>query len=338
MLHGKSLHLEADAPDQAVIAKLKALASVPRWRILQYLSEEGRTVGQIARMLDMPASTAAVQIKILEAAGFLRTELQPASRGLQKICFRTYDGLTLQLRSAPATPSMSTEITMPVGAYTGFSVTPTCGLASASSLIGFLDDPVSFYEPQRVEAGLLWFRSGYVEYTFPNRYQKNTSLTSVLVSMEICSEAPLHNSDWPSDITLWINDVEIGTWTCPGDFGGQRGRLTPQWWDSKDSQYGVLKRWLVTADGAFIDGQPLSKVPVQDLEIEKHPVVSVRVGVKPDAYHVGGLNLFGASFGNYPQDITLRLEHDKSARPAGNPNSKPHSSLRERAGKEVAQH
>jgi predicted transcriptional regulator len=35
----------------------------------------------------------------------------------------------------------------------------------------------------------------------------------------------------------------------------------------------------------------------------------VRLGVKPDALHVGGLNLFGRSFGNYPQDLTLRLEY-----------------------------
>ena len=58
---------------------------------------------------------------------------------------------------------------MPIGAYTSFVALPTCGLASESSLIGYLDDPLSFYEPERVQAGLIWFRSGFLEYSFPNR-------------------------------------------------------------------------------------------------------------------------------------------------------------------------
>lgn len=310
MLHGKSLHIDTDSSEEALVSRLKALASLPRWRILQVLSEGSRTVVEVSQDLDMPLSTAAAQIKILEDAGFVRTELQPASHGLQKVCFRTYDSLLLQLPYMPSQKGNSIEMSMPVGAYTRFEVAATCGLASPTSLIGYLDDPLSFYEPKRVEAGLLWFRSGYVEYTFPNRLQKSVRLNSIVVSAEICSEAPLHNDNWPSDVTLWINDVEIGTWTCPGDFGGQRGRLTPEWWDSKDSQFGVLKRWTVNSEGAFIDGYPLSKVTLHGLEVTGQPMIKMRLGVKADARHVGGLNIFGSTFGNYPQDLTLRLEHD----------------------------
>ena len=35
----------------------------------------------------------------------------------------------------------------------------------------------------------------------------------------------------------------------------------------------------------------------------------VRLGVKPDAAHVGGLNIFGKSFGNHAQDIVLKLNY-----------------------------
>jgi predicted transcriptional regulator len=317
-MHGKSLHVDADSAEEMIVLLLKALASGPRWRILQALSEGSRTVMEVSQALDMPLSTAAAQIKTLEDAGFVRTELQPASHGLQKVCFRTYDSLMLQLPYLASETSNSMEISMPVGAYTRFEVTPTCGLASPTALIGYLDDPISFYEPGRVEAGLLWFRSGYVEYTFPNRLQKSSTLTSIVASMELCSEAPLHNDNWPSDITLWLNGVEIGTWTCPGDFGGQRGRLTPEWWDSKDSQYGVLKRWMVNSEGSFIDGYPLSRVSVQDLRIEDSPVITLRMGVKHNAHHAGGLNLFGATFGNYPQDITLRIEQVRAAHTGNN--------------------
>lgn len=308
-VRGKTLKLEANVSEEERIRALKALASLPRWRILEALSEGGRSVNEVAQALDMPPSTAAAQIKILEAAKFLHTELLPASHGLQKVCTRTYDGLLVELPHTSLTRSNSIELAMPVGAYTAFQAAPTCGLASATGLIGFLDDPLSFYEPERINAGLIWFRSGYLEYSFPNRVPASTSPKSLLLSAEVCSEAPLSNADWPSDITLWINGCEVGTWTCPGDFGGQRGQLTPEWWSSNDSQYGVLKRWLVSDEGSFIDGHPLSDVTLEQLGLGKGNVITVRLGVRPDALHPGGLNLFGHAFGNYPQDLTLRLDY-----------------------------
>jgi len=317
MLHGKTLHMDSNVTEEQIVTVLKAVASVPRWRILQYLTDGAHTINEVAQHLNMPVSTVAAQIKILEDAGILHTELRAASHGLQKVCTRTYDNLIVQLPFQPEVLSNSVEVAMPVGAYTRFEVTPTCGLAGESGLIGYLDDPISFYEPGRVQAGLIWFRSGCLEYSFPNRLPTSAALLSIQVSMEICSEAPLHNNNWPSDVTFWINDREVGTWTCPGDFGGERGRLTPAWWDSKDSQYGLLKRWLVNKDGAFIDGYPLSPLTLRDLDLENQPVITVRLGVKPDALHVGGLNLFGRTFGNYPQDLTLRLEYVPGQR-AGN--------------------
>jgi predicted transcriptional regulator len=309
MLHGKTLHLAAvDAPE-TMVTTLKALASVPRWQILQRLAEGTSSISDVAAALALPASTVAAHIKILEEAGFIHTELQPATHGLQKVCSRTYDNVVVQLPYQPTSDSHVAEVSMPVGAYVHCEVQPTCGLANSTSLIGHLDDPFSFYEPERIHAGLIWFRSGYVEYHIPNRLPPSASPLSLQIAMEICSEAPLHNHHRPSDITLWINGHEIGTWTCPGDFGGQRGQLTPSWWDSKDTQYGLLKRWLITSDGTFIDGHPLSAFKLNDLALADHRLISVRLGVKPDALHVGGINLFGHAFGNYPQDVTLRLEY-----------------------------
>lgn len=317
MLHGKTLHIASNDSVEVTVAALKALASGPRWRILQLLAEGGHTINEVAEALSVPPSTAAAHIKVLEDAGLIHTELEAASHGLQKVCTRTYDNVIVELPTQVSAPTTVVEVTMPIGAYTNFDVKPTCGLASSTSLIGYLDDPLSFYEPDHIRAGLLWFRSGFLEYTFPNRLPESASLVSVQLSMEICSEAPLHHTNWPSDITLTINDCEIGTWTCPSDFGGQRGALTPSWWDDKDSQYGLLKRWLVTREGAFIDGLPLSKLNVGALGIDRGRLIRVRLGVKPDALHVGGLNIFGHSFGNYPQDIVLRLEYTPGQRETG---------------------
>lgn len=309
MLHGKTLYLDAKVAEEQIITVLKALASLPRWRIVQFLAGGGHSVNDMAEALQMPPSTIAAQIKILEEAGIIHTDLQAASHGLQKICTRTYDNVVAEFASRPATTANTVEVAMPIGAYTSFEATPTCGLVSETGMIGYLDDPLSFYEPERVQAGLIWLRSGYLEWIFPNRLPHGATPSSLQVSMEICSEAPLHNDDWPSDITLWINGQEIGTWTSPGDFGGQRGWLTPAWWDSNDTQYGLLKRWTVTTDGAFLDGHSLSPLTIADLGLTAQRLITVRLGVRPEALHMGGLNLFGRGFGNYPQDLVLRLEY-----------------------------
>src|SRR6266511_6431801 len=104
---------------------------------------------------------------------------------------------------------------LPIGAYSAFEVTPTCGLASSSGLIGYLDDPNAFYEPERIGAQLLWFRSGFVEYLFPDRVPPGATVVSAQLTAEVSSEAPLHDLYWPSDISVWINGIHLGEWTCP---------------------------------------------------------------------------------------------------------------------------
>lgn len=318
MVQGKTFHLEATASPEAAVAVFKALASTPRWRILQYLAGGERSINAIADALGLPTSTVAAHIKILEAATLVSTDLMAAAHGLQKVCTRTYDNVFVQLPIQASAPSNVVEVAMPIGAYTAFDVEATCGLTSPTSLIGYVDDPLCFYEPERVNAGLLWFHAGYVEYMFPNRLPAGARLLSLQLSMEICSESPFYKADHPSDITVWVNGHEIGTWTSPSDFGGRRGALTPDWWGTNETQYGLLKRWIVNHGGAQIDGYPLSAITLNDLQIEKQRVIAVRLGVKRDALHVGGVNLFGRSFGNYPQDLVLRLEYAPGRRNGDN--------------------
>ncbi len=311
LMSGKTLHLEMAGSEGEAAVVMRALGHPTRVAILRYLGDRIVPVNQIAQDLELPQSTANMHVTILERAGLIQTELQPARRGLQKICVRRYDELIVSLHEErPATPVVA--VTMPVGAYSDFQVGPSCGLASATGLIGLLDDPQSFYEPDRIGAQLLWFRVGYVDYLFPNRVPVGSKVTSLQVSAEICSEAPLSDPDWPSDITVWVNNVELGTWTSPADFGGQRGRLTPPWWEDKDTQFGLLKRWRVGPNGTTIDGVALSGVRLEGLGLRHGEPIRIRIGVRPDAENVGGLNLFGREFGNYPQDLELRIEYARA--------------------------
>jgi predicted transcriptional regulator len=301
------LTLDASTDNPEVERALKALDSLNRLRILRFLANRTSSVNDIAAALDLPPSTAALHVETLEEAGLIRTELEPASRGLRKICFRIFDKIVLDLPTVARVGEQVIEMNMPVGAFVDCQAVPTCGLVSETRVIGLFDDPASFYEPGRVDAQLLWFHQGFLEYRFPNRLPANAQPDSLRLSMEVCSEAPLYNLDWPSDITVWVNDVEIGTWTSPADFGGERGRLTPEWWSLRNTQFGLMKVWHVNQRATEIDGMRVSGVSVPDLKLAERPFVAVRIGVKPDAQHVGGLNLFGSRFGNYPQDLVLRI-------------------------------
>jgi Predicted transcriptional regulator len=119
----------------------------------------------------------------------------------------------------------------------------------------------------------------------------------------------MHHDDWPSDVTVTINGVDLGIWTSPADFGGQRGLLTPSWWDTRNSQFGLLKEWRVTDQGTWIDGVQISGVTLDDLALAERRTIDVRIGVDPNARHVGGVNLFGSRFGNYPEDLTLTIAY-----------------------------
>jgi predicted transcriptional regulator len=306
-LSGRVLVIDLSHATDEVEQILKGLASDKRIEILRYLAGHSCSVNEIAEALDLPASTATMHINLLEKAGLIRTDLKPASRGLQKICYRLYDQIVMALPGGERASENTVDISMPIGAYVDCRVSPTCGLASETGIIGQFDDPDTFYDPERFRAQLLWFKQGYVEYRFPNRLPPNSLLESIQISLELSSEAPLHNDDWPSDITMWMNDVEVGTWTSPGDFGGERGNLTPPWWEEWNSQYGLLKMWKVTPEGAYVDGMQVSSVTVDELNIGSGGFISMRIGIKENAARIGGVNIFGRHFGNYPQDIVMRL-------------------------------
>ena len=295
------------------IKKIKALASEPRLEMLRLTREKTLNINEIAEELKLPQSTVATHISILEDAGLIFTESVKAKKGNQKLCRPSFRDILIQFPEKQDGQKNYTEIEMPIGIFTDCKVTAPCGLCSAEKIIGLLDIPDSFLNPDRMKAGLLWCGSGSFEYKFPNNTMYDPKKLSKLeLSMELSSETPGTNANWPSDITVWINKVEIGTWISPGDYGDKRGRYTPLWWKLEGSQYGLLKHFAVTAEGSFVDGVKMSDVRLDDLKIGEHHSIRVKVGVKDDAEHVGGMNIFGKGFGNYDQGIILRSYFDQN--------------------------
>ncbi len=206
---------------------LHGLASPVRLRILKFLHGTGPSnVNAISEALSLPQSTVATNIQVLENAGLVATRTFRRARGSQKICSFRFEEIVLHFSRGDISLRNAIEVSMPIGLYTACAVTAPCGLCSTERVLGLLDVPDSFLQPERMQAALLWFGRGYVEYKFPNNaHSRRLRIATISFSMELSSEVPGTNTNWPSDISLWVNDIRLGVWTSSGRLRRQARRL-----------------------------------------------------------------------------------------------------------------
>lgn len=287
----------------------EALASEVRLNMLDRLAERPMNVKELAQSLGVSSAIMTMHVRKLEQAGLIRTRMVRKDGGTHKLCSLAVDEIRIALPNAEAARRPYHEASVPVGHFTAFDVRPTCGIATRDKVIGQYDDPRYFLEPERMHAGILWFRQGFVEYKIPNYLLPSQRAVELELSLELCSEAPGTADHWPSDITFSLNGVRLGCWTSPGDFGSARGRYTPDWWSDGVNQFGLLKVVRVTRSATYIDGQRMSDVGLDEIGTDRN-VWTLRLAVEEDAVHVGGLTLFGQGFGNYDQDIVFRVYYE----------------------------
>ena len=285
----------------------KALGSDTRIQILNILLEnEQMSMNQLATELNISNGALTGHIKKLEECGLIN--ISNESAGNQKMCSVTQDRIIVDIKK-PIDYKNVFETEIKVGQFSRHQVWPTCGIATSESLIGEFDDIRYFNHPDRFTANILWFTKGYVEYTIPNLIPSNQRITQLSISAELSSEAPGIDNNWPSDISFYINDTKIGMWTSPGDFGDVHGMFTPQWWPQNWNQYGLLKLLVINDYGTYIDGLKISDVSTLSLHLDYSSDIRLRLAVENDSEHVGGITLYGKSFGNYDQDIRVAINY-----------------------------
>ena len=149
--------------DKSVV---KAISSQPRIHLLRELVRTpGVNINALAAASGMPQSSVSAHIQVLEDAGLVRTEVHRAKKGSQKVTFAVYDEVILAFRPAEEKIQPNRiEVSMPLGLYTNSVVTGPCGICSTEGIIGLLDVPETFMDPERMKTALLWFTSGFVEY------------------------------------------------------------------------------------------------------------------------------------------------------------------------------
>ena len=288
----------------------KALGSDVRVQILKLLLENDHlSINQLASHLNLSNGALTGHIKKLEESGLISTSNESASHGNSKICSVIQDKIVIEIeKPVDLTNAITTDIR--VGQFSKYDICPTCGLANSTSVIGEIDDARYFSHPDHFNADILWFTKGYVEYSLPNLIPSNNVITQISISFEISSEAPGIDNNWPSDISFFLNGKKLGMWTSPGDFGGDiRGMFTPDWFPPNWNQYGLLKLLVINKHGTFIDGLQISDLTIKDLALEQGAPLDFRIAVEDDAAHIGGVTLFGKTFGNYGQDIRVSINY-----------------------------
>jgi hypothetical protein len=113
--------------------------------------------------------------------------------------------------------------------------------------------------------------------------------------------------EWPTDVTVSVAGVPLQSVSIASDFADAKG---------------VLSHVAARHHGSYgkmvnleLEGEALAALKAA---IDRNRTVTIRFAVAPDAAHVGGLALYGATMGQWPSDPTLLFTlAPGTARPAG---------------------
>lgn len=306
-------YLEFDLTDMSQnndIAMLgRALSSPIRLEIMRLLIKKPLLVSEISHILGLQLSSASFHLKALEDANLITSHYSTKGKNsLKYYSYSTHKKIILKTRKLKNDEVVTPPYTfyMNIGDFVDASFGSLCGMASDTmQFMG--NSPEDAFLNERHNAQIIWnSKAGYLSYAFPNSYSVNKNLESLEFSLEICSEAYGYNHNFPSDITFSINNVELYTWTCQGDYGDHYGKYTPSWWFIESTKYGDLVSISIRKDGVYFNGKIVNKdVTLSKLNLSNGNKTNFKIEVKEDARHCGGFNVFGEKFGNYNQPIKM---------------------------------
>lgn len=301
-----------DANEISLIGR--ALSSPIRIEILRLLNKKPMLASEISEELCIQVSSALVHLKILKDAELINVET--SKKGKRTINWYSYavPKLIIMTRVNPEPQKDKAPViySINIGDFIDAEFSPSCGFASESQQLNE-SSPHTMFSPEKRNAQIIWNKhAGYLTYAIPNEYADSKKLKSISFSMELCAETNGYNNDYPSDITFYINDVELCTWTCPGDFGDRYGTFTPPWWFIESTKYGLLTTVGVQNDGVYLNQMLVNKhVKLTDLNLKSGNKTTFKICVKENAKYCGGFNIFGEKFGDYNQAIVFTALYER---------------------------
>lgn len=317
----ETIHVEGDAvsmgalafdiqdPDDSerIVRFGKALGSPVRVAILQALQKKMMNYSELSRLLDLPVGTIAFHIQMLQDADLVTVGNYPEHKGHIRWCSYKYSAAFLRVRGASNRKSKSVStykigigdysLFEPFGDEWGFAFKDLSIYAGVKE--GFP------YPPNRSDIRLLWCAGGRIEYPVPTQLFQNKKIKEVRISLEISSYTVGYNRHYPSEIIYTLNGVELCSDVSQGDYGDRYGLITPAAWNVESSKYGVLKTITVRSDGVYLNEALVNKKADLSVFDSAENTLFFKIENKSDGRHPGGFNLFGETFGDYPQAINI---------------------------------
>lgn len=293
-----------------IVILCNALGNAKRLSILQELNKPPFTlsVSELTKRLNMPTSTLMHHLQILSDASLVHYRYQNSPNGAIRIYGRSLRGADLRFYHIHKDDNKNRKCdiqSLRVGQFINYEG-DTFSFVTATKMYDFLGS--NCFSPYRFDAELVYSPFGIIEYYFDNITALEHNVDALTFSLEICSEAPYFDNNYKSEITFWINNKEVGTHICNGDYGDRRGKLNPDWWRDTNTQYGKIVTVSVDTKGVHIDGLLVNdKVKIDDLNLSHDNKISFKFGNKKTATYPGGFNVFGKGFGDHAQDIVLQL-------------------------------
>ena len=307
-----------DSKDTTNITTLgRALSSPVRIQMIRLVNKKNMLASEIAAELHLPLSSTIFHLNILEEAGIIKKSFSTKGKGtlhwytyvtnIAMIRFRNSNGYSKPESRAPYVHQIN------IGEYIDAEFSKQCGIATDEKQI-MSQDPHNAFVAGRQDAQIIWSEGyGSLLYAIPNNYAQQGKLNEIKISLEICSEAPGFNSDYPSDITFSINGIEICTFVSPGDYGDRYGKFTPSWWYPESTKYGTLTNISIRSNGVFLNEKLVNKsISLDNLRLQESNKTTFGIEVKKNAHHPGGFNIFGSKFGDYDQHIIFTATYKQA--------------------------
>ena len=169
--------------DEKSLKIYEALASKTRLEIINHLAVQPLNIKELAKAMGLSSATITIHIQKLEQSGLIINQSLPGKHGHQKVCSLAIDSFQTYFRKMePIHNESSFHYTLKVGHYHQFSVKPSCGMATTESVIGEVDNPRYFSDPNHFNANIIWFAKGFVEYRIPNYALVSQQIVSIEIS------------------------------------------------------------------------------------------------------------------------------------------------------------
>lgn len=299
------MDLNLNSHDQQSLSIFQALSHVDRLKIIELLHKEAVPLQELKEELHISASSLSKHLKVLEDAQLITLRYGDHEQRKQRFASLKTNFISIHFPQNLFPELTKVSETVKLGHFTDFSATPSCGLATDKEIIGAVDNPKSFLNQHRVDAGLIWLSQGFLEYKIPKPLKNDSEIEMLDISMELSSEFPISNNTWPTTLNIILNDCPVARVTISGNFSDVRGILTPDWWDDGFSQYGILTHIRINRFDTSVDGVKVSDHNLLDTKIESSDFINLRIETEQVDGRYGGLTIFGKQWGNHAQDINF---------------------------------